>query len=203
MGGFGSGNRRQTAGKGVCEDFNHIDLRYLRKRGMLQPGYAGSLSWTRGGEPCGDIRIKAHSNTLELFYRTRPAGAKEWKSVNEHIPLTQTAQNFGGTRQWFRCPACHHRCLVLYGGAYFRCRSCSDLAYRSQREDAYGRQLSKARNIRARLGDKSGSLDDFLPPKPKGMHWQTYERLCEEYDQLQGGISAKLRSILASLQRAA
>ena len=50
--------------------------------------------------------------------------------------------------------------------------------------------LTRAQNKRVRLGG-SGSLDEAFPPKPKGMHWRTYNRLAaedEEADNLWGAV---------------
>jgi hypothetical protein len=55
------------------------------------------------------------------------------------------------------------------------------LAYESQQEDLIGRAQLKAQKIRMRLGG-SGYPADLFPDKPKGMHWRTYERLCEAHD---------------------
>jgi hypothetical protein len=50
------------------------------------------------------------------------------------------------------------------------------VAYGSQFETPQDRALSAAQNIRYRLGGKDYvSVDGLLPPKPKGMHWRTYE----------------------------
>jgi hypothetical protein len=71
---------------------------------------------------------------------------------------------------------------VLYcSGELFACRSCYGLAYESQQQDLTGRAHLKAQKIRMRLGG-SGSPADLFPDKPRGMHWQTYERLCEVHD---------------------
>jgi hypothetical protein len=48
--------------------------------------------------------------------------------------------------------------------------------YESQREDCGTRLVTKAQKIRRRLGGSASLMEPF-PDKPKGMHWQTYERL--------------------------
>lgn len=72
---------------------------------------------------------------------------------------------------------------MLYGGAYFRCRQCHGLRYSSQYLNALER-IQKCRwGLRHRLGSAQ-SLEDPLPPKPKGMHWVTYRRLVERDEAL-------------------
>jgi hypothetical protein len=70
---------------------------------------------------------------------------------------------------------------ILYGGKIFACRRCYRLAYESQTESPAYRALNRTQSIRMRLGG-SGSMMDFFPEKPKGMHWKTYRRL-----EAQGG----------------
>jgi hypothetical protein len=83
----------------------------------------------------------------------------------------------------------------LYGGARFRCRKCYGLQYASQCE-APGLG-AVAEKIRKRLGDQHGSAfdGDEFPDKPKGMHWRTYRRLEEQYEELQA------RSTVAAMRR--
>jgi hypothetical protein len=72
---------------------------------------------------------------------------------------------------------CGRKVAKLYGaGTYFLCRHCYRLAYASQREDRYDRASRWANNIRMRLGGELGTASAF-PPRPKGMHRQTYDRL--------------------------
>ncbi len=62
------------------------------------------------------------------------------------------------------------------GGQIFASRRAYGLAYRSQRELAYDRALTRTQDIRMKLGG-SRSLAEPFPDKPKGMWWRTYWRL--------------------------
>jgi len=187
MGGFGSGIWRDR-GADRCEDYHRIDLSYMARHGLLKPFWSGSLMWSRGGQRTGDIRYTVLPHALRLDYRTRPTGTTEWTEIREDVPFAWTGTAFGGQRRWLTCLSCGRRCRILYGGHYFRCRQCYRLTYSSQYESAGERALTRAQNVRIKLGG-SGSMDDFFPPKPKGMHWRTYRRLYEQ-DQAQEEIWA-------------
>jgi hypothetical protein len=58
----------------------------------------------------------------------------------------------------------------------YACRHCHNLAYRTQREQAYDRASSRADLNHKRLGWEPGILNGD-GGKPKGMHWRTFERL--------------------------
>lgn len=198
MGGMGSGNRWRYGTRDTCESSLRIDIRYMRTMGLLTPGRQGTLSWSRGGETTSWINYRCHEATLELDYKTRPAGG-DWSPVTEHISIEQAAQPFGGARRYFRCPRCHRRCLVLYGGSYFRCRKCQNLAYASQNHDACDQASENARKIRRRLGD-DGNFDDPFPPKPKGMHWRTYEKLERQCEIHENQVAAQFMHLLSRLE---
>jgi hypothetical protein len=52
--------------------------------------------------------------------------------LGHFVLIDRTPCRYGGTRPWFRCPACGHRRRFLYqGGSMFVCRLCSHLTYRS------------------------------------------------------------------------
>lgn len=197
MGGFGSGNRWNHSGRGTCEANHRVDIRFMRKQGFLYPGSQGTLSWSRGGEQTGWIRFRSSSNNLQLIYRARPAGG-DWVDVDEQFVIEKLNQPFGGTRGYFICNGCHRRCMVLYGGMRFRCRKCSNLSYASQNESETDRACSKARQIRKRLGCE-GTFDDPFPPKPKGMHWKTYNRLEKECEFLEQRLEAHFAMLIGRL----
>ncbi|TAK30436.1 MAG: hypothetical protein EPO21_19230 [Chloroflexota bacterium] len=183
MGGPGSGgnwyrwHKKDTA-DGCCK----LDVRYLHRRKLMIPGHYTTLRWSRGEQEAGSIGLMAYTDRVELRYRHRH-GNSEWQDVTEAVKLTWTECHYGGRRPWFICPgvvngvSCGRRVAILYdGGRYFLCRHCYDLTYESRREDRMNRALSKAQNIRRRLGGSASMLAPF-PEKPKGMHWKTYVRL--------------------------
>jgi hypothetical protein len=175
MGGPGSGNGWRSS-RATCEGNNRIDLKYLKKRGWLNPGYRYSLSWNMNGEPSGKINYTAHEGHLLLDFKVRDYDEEEWTPVKQTIRFDYTHVHFGGQRQWLVCPRCQRRCRILYGGSRFYCRKCYRLKYQSQAEDAVQRAVTRAQRVRKRLGGFEG-IDDPFPPKPKGMHWKTYNRL--------------------------
>ena len=188
MGGSGSGNWWNHSSRALCEQQRRIDLRVMCRRGWLRVGHVGSLSWTIGDEPMGNIGYRVHEYGLQLIYRTRE-GDDDWRDVDELVRFVLTDQRLGGRRRWLACPRCSRRCSVLYGGSYFRCRRCYRLGYQSQREEPMWRAVSQSQKLRQKYGG-SGSLDEPFPDKPKGMHWSTYERICRRADCLEQRVDA-------------
>ncbi len=169
-------------GKVTADETKSIDINWLKRKGFRVPGRLYTLSWRRNGEPIGQIGMRAEHASIILEYRWREPGT-EWEDITERILLTSTPCNFGGQRRWFLTPHCSRRVGKLFGvGKRFLCRHCYHLAYESQREDRYGRVLRKIQNIRTRLGGSSYLADPF-PPKPKGMHDSTYQRLVQEAEE--------------------
>jgi len=175
--------------KDTVESKLELSVFSLKRLGMLTPGYSGLLNWTscRTGENRGSINIKTSDYRLDLSYRSKSYG-QDWETVEDTIYLTETSPNYGGKRTWFLCPSCNSRRAKLYGGKYFRCRGCLDLCYQTQLEDAWGRHISRIYKIRHSLDDYNG-MDEALPDKPKGMHWQTYYQLVARYNRLCGDLN--------------
>ncbi len=202
MGGVGSGSWYGFIKK-TTDECQSIDVRYLHRNGLLQPGHSFSLSWSRAGRQTGSIGGVAYGDRVTFFYRHRRRGSgDEWEDVKQTVPLEWTACNFGGERPWFIYPRadCSRRVAVLYGpGRYFLCRHCYDLRYESQREDKKDRALRRARKIRQRLGGSANMMEPF-PEKPKGMHHDTYMRLFLEHHEAEMEHLAGMREELDKLQ---
>ena len=136
--------------KDTVEGNLFIDVRYLNREGKLEPGLH-FLSWTRGGEPAGNITLRTKQDTITLMYsHSRWGGDPE--QVNQIVSLTWTPAHFGGRRPWFVCGNCGGRVAILYGpGKYFACRKCYDLTYRSCQES--DKRLSALLRNPAALGN--------------------------------------------------
>ena len=201
MGGVGSGSWYRFDKKTTTDECQTIDVRYLHRNGLLQPGHSFSLRWSRAGRQTGSIGGVAYDARVTFFYRHRRGPGDEWEDVKETVELDWTACNFGGERPWFLCPGadCGRRVALLYGpGRYFLCRDCYDLRYETQREDKMHRALRRAQKIRERLGG-SANMMELFPERPKGMHYDTYMKLYWEHHEAEMEQLAEMRQWLEKL----
>ena len=189
MGGLGSGRRPNFPT--TLDDFRTIEVGYLRRHGLLEPGRGGTLHWSRAGRETGSIGLRCAGDTVFLSYRVTSWRGTAAEDVEERVPLVRTAQPFGGERVWFACPGCGRRCAVLYGARRFRCRRCIGVPYGCQREPAPERLLRRVQGLRARLGGELyASLDLPFPPRPRRMRRATYQRLRARAGRLERAMAA-------------
>ncbi len=207
MGGIGSGNRYRSGTKDTVENCKQLDVSGLHRKGLLNPGCGGSVSWSRGDRSLGSISIEAESGRVILDYRFRYRPSEEWEAVRYPVWLAWTPCNFGGKRPWFIYPGfvsgryCGRRVGSLYdGGKYFLCRHCYDLTYQSRRDGRKYGPLHKCQKIRRRLGGSANMTMPF-PPPPKGMHFKTYMRLWLEHDRAEQQYNRIAFADLEKLQR--
>src|SRR5215217_924481 len=197
MGGLGSGSWYRSGTKDTVESLN-------RKR-RLEPGTRGSVSWSKGEDALGSVGFEVKDGSFVLDYRYRWNSSEEWEEVRYPVRLSWTLCNFGGGRPWFVCPGvvnghyCGRRVAKLYGGGkYFLCRHCYDLTYESRRDGQKYRALHKCQRIRQRLGGSANMTEPF-PPKPKGMHFDTYFKLWREHDRADREYTQRMILDLAKL----
>lgn len=161
----------------------------LRRRHLLKPGRHTTLSWNRGGRPSGSIGLSVTEQGLRLQYQLSD-GNGAGLAVDELIPFARSPTNFGGARLWLTCLRCRRRVGVLYGGRYFRCRTCHGLRYQSQEQPYWQRAIEQADKLRQRVGGEDGAFEGHdYPSKPKWMRWRTYNRLKARYSRLIGARS--------------
>lgn len=179
MGGYSSGRR---GGKCTTNDMRALDVRRLKRDGLLIPGQSYAWTWTRDKETVARINIQVNADSVHLSYQQSWRG-DAWRHCSNTVTIDWKACHYGGYRAWWRCPVsdCGQRVAVLYSGrGIYACRHCLGLAYCSQRETLTDLAARRANKIRDRLGWDRGILN--LPGgRPKGMHRKTYLRLVLEH----------------------
>jgi hypothetical protein len=194
MGGMGSGpgsvrQRKETLENRVC-----ISVTDLQGRGVFTS--EESVRWSQRGAEGQPVQIVAKTvgDMVVIVTGYLDAQGKRQAPAME-VTVSWTDCRFGGRRPWFTCPAwpdggpCEQRVAKLYLSEFghLTCRRCAGLGYKSDHLNSRQRLLHRARKIRLRLGG-SASLSDPFPPRPSGMHRDTYHicqvrmgRLLEEY----------------------
>ena len=168
--------------------------------------------WTRTGDddPWATVEmrfeLRQRHGTVWLRYDvdhvSRSTGPQEYS-----ISLATTPCRFGGVRWWFICPSTRRKVGKLYlpnGGVQFlsRGQGAYQFAYHSQRGRIFDRMHARNRRMYRLLGaDYHGSVDAHWPPKPKGMHWRTYNDICARMDEAEERMNEAMVPVLAQFQR--
>lgn len=183
MGSYLSG---RTSGAPIVEDALRLDMADLTKRELVRGGQRnrGTLLWTQDGKLIALAQYQSDltdpvGGRLDFQY-ILPASGTAVVQRRAQFHLTTTRPRYGGLRWWFLCPLTGRRVRVLYlppGTAQFASRQAGRLGYRSQRQTRTDRIINKAVAARQVLGVDSVDLL-VMPscPKPKGMHWHTYQQ---------------------------
>ena len=161
----------------TVEDFPRIDIRYMKRRGMLEPGQSGSLVWSCHGSFVDKIRYESHPDRLVLL-----------RNSEHHVVRFETTPcHFGGKRQWFLCPGCTRRVAVLCGvGGSFFCRHCHQLRYLSQSQSRLRRLIRRRQHIGSRIFDDRAGKHWR---KRKGLHSRTFHRGLVQYFKIEQQIN--------------
>ena len=91
MGGVGSGNWCRFDKKATTGECHSVDVRYLHREALLEPGHRFSLRWSRAGRETGSIGGTVEGNDrperVLLLYRHRSGPGAEWEDVHEPVSL--------------------------------------------------------------------------------------------------------------------
>jgi hypothetical protein len=105
----------------------------------------------------------------------------------QQITLVSRPRHYSGRQWFFVCPVTGGLATVLWkppGASRFCSRQAwgRRVAYRSQFQNAADRAYFSKARIKARLIGDLNPEDWELPPKPKWMRWETYNRYVERFD---------------------
>jgi hypothetical protein len=155
------------------EDGLKLDLNFLTRDCLARPGKKCYATITWNGEP-GQLTADM-TGVQQGWLRLELGPLDQW------IDLEPVPRHFGGRQWYFVCPTTGRRASVLWkppGASRFASRQAwgRQVAYSSQFQPAYVRTDSRFQELVCRLGGSDfRSEDGSIPPKPKGMHWRTYE----------------------------
>lgn len=170
----------------TTDDALALDVRTLHRDSDVRRHAIVVVRWSRGPyESSVGVTFLA-GDGVRVFYQDRTDQA-----ITEHIAIEWTPCNYGGARPWWCCPRCGGRCAIVYGHP-FACRRCANLSDRSSRSDAFTRARDKNHGLRRQIGWADG---EWEPPKPKGMHWQTWERRIVECREAEEAMLRALRAL--------
>lgn len=188
--------------KGNTDQYKKIDVRYMQRESLLNSGQVNSLRWTsqRTGEVVGRIDYEVKTEGVCFSYRVRSNPSEAWRPYSYLVPVAYTPCNYGGTRAWFNCPHCLKRVAVLYLDEQIACRTCHKLNYTSQQQTkGIWQERDRMNKVREKLGWPLVQ-DVLFRIKPKGMHYTTFERLCQEHDFYERRYLAGFMAVLDRLQ---
>jgi hypothetical protein len=154
------------------------------------------LTYGSGEIITATLKVSDYGGLLDLSIQRR----------QQSFSLVSEPGHFGGLQWYMVCPKTGRLVRVLYrplGATYFASRHAwgRRAAYASQFLDPIGRAWrTKAKVNAALLGD--ADPDEWnLPPKPKGMHWPTYEKWEAKYDAADEMLDAQLVLAAARLKK--
>jgi hypothetical protein len=122
--------------------------------------------------------------------------------LDQRLDLIAQPRHFGGQHWYFKCPVTGRKCSVVWlppGVNHFCSRQAwgKQVAYSTQFEAPFDRAISAREKVKSRLIGDLDARDWELPPKPKWMRWNTYERLADKYRLHQGIIDQGIADFVA------
>jgi hypothetical protein len=129
------------------------------------------LTYGSGETITAILKLFEYGGLLEVTFQGR----------HQSFSLVSKPRHFGGLQWYVICSKTGRRVRVLYrplGAAFFASRHAwgRRAAYVSQFLDPIGRAWRTKAKVKAALLGNEDPDEWDLPPKPKGMHWATYER---------------------------
>ncbi len=144
MGGINSG-RRRSVHRGSVEQFPVIDLRVLKRAGLLNPDECtyDTLCWRNQELGVLEVRIFVDLSDADDASIRIAGNVPDQRAAIERVPCP-----FGGYRCYFLCPLSGDRCEQLFlVDDLFASRKAHRLIYASQSEDELSRARRKVRKF--------------------------------------------------------
>lgn len=164
MGGIGSGARRTTH-IGNVDDTLALDIRALRRLGVVRPGecICETVQWSISGLNASSAHLRTDLSDTERGGVMTVAMHSPDGTIKQDIAIEMAPTPFGGHRCYFVCPITSLRCEILYyARGRFASRDAQSLSFATQGMNEVSRARRKAAKLRSRLCGSGGK------PSPRG-----------------------------------
>lgn len=189
MGGYGSGGHNKTHRQ--LENFRRIDS-FAFYGYLMGDKYLHCKTTVQYPSNRGDIVYHVQSRTA--LVKVLSVRDREYRYID--LPLSRVHGIDGkSVRMYFHCPYCGRRVRYLYNYyKHYACRECAKLNYSSQQKSGIDEmRLKMERIVENKLGytwwwkdcPDTPIQDLRYIPKPPYMRWEKYERLLQDFRQLQ------------------
>lgn len=182
MGGYGSGRQ---GGRPTTDRTESVKLCVHQVMRGFDGKTAIGRRWTYStidGELAAYVIPRGSLPVVRLQFRFDHCN-RDTGDQTQFVHVTSSPCQFGGRRWWWICPRTGKRVVKLYlpnGGIHFWSREAYGLGFQSTRETPIDRAHRRAARLYRKLGDYYNGPSSEWPAKPKGMHWQTYDGICEQ-----------------------
>lgn len=195
MGGINSG-RRRSIHRGAVEQYPAIDLRILRRAGLLRAGECTytTLHWRNQAPETLSARIFIDlSDTGDASMRI--AASDHNGTIADRVVIECVPCPYGGFRCYFLCPLTGGRCEQIFlVDSAFASRKAHSLTYASQSEDGLSRARRKVRRLHRQVDG------DARHPRPRGRNrWRMVECLRGAERQAQMLYRDRLRGLVGDI----
>lgn len=177
-----------------------LDLPWLVRKQFVRPtafSPGRPISWTRP-----HLGVVASGFISADLTEDAEGSLKIWMGGDmQELKLLAQPRNFGGRQWYFICPVTGYLASVVWrpqGASLFASRHAwgTQVAYLSQFGNWIDRaHMGKAR-IKARLRGSDNCENLELPPRPRGMHEQTYEDLKKRFEAYEGKLNGGLAALI-------
>jgi hypothetical protein len=195
MGGANSG-RRRSIHRGAVEQHPAIDLRVLRRAGLLSVGQCAytTLHWGNQAPEALSARIFVDLGDIaDAAMRIVVCG--DDGATIDRVAIECVPCPYGGVRCYFLCPLIGVRCEQLFlADGIFASRNAHKLTYSSQSEDELSRARRKVRKLHRQVEG------DFRYARPRGRNrWRIVQGLKAAKTEARALYHDRLRALVGDL----
>lgn len=195
MGGMNSGRPRSTH-RGAVEQYPSIDLRVLRRAGLLSAGECSytTLYWQNQAPEALSARLFIDLSDADDAWM-RIISSAHHGGMTERVAIERAPCHYGGVRSYFVCPLLGVRCEQLFRvDGVFASRKAHRLTYASQSEDGLSRSRRKVRKLFRQIEG------DYRYARPRGHNrWHAVQRLKAAKEEAHQQYCERLRALVDDL----